>query len=213
MKTYKRSQEQRTVQNLQGLDKRYAIVDKKFAVLIAFCEDRDHEPAVIVTQRSSQLTFHPGQVSFPGGQQDENDNSDPIRTALRETDEEIGLKPEHVRVLGLLNPFPTRGGEGQIVPVIGKLVSPFCEIQIKLNEAEVDRVLLIKLRNLIDERNWRYTRWRGGLALPVYRDDVFNDKKVPRVWGITATMMHMVLTALAPRLFKFSYQPLVRVIK
>src|SRR6478609_11971133 len=77
----------------------------------------DHpEPAVLLTQRAQHLPDHPGQVSFPGGKIDKSDK-DPMHSALREADEEIGLDRAHVEPLGYLDVYTTTLGY-RIVPLI-----------------------------------------------------------------------------------------------
>ncbi|KAI1285783.1 putative nudix hydrolase C6G9.05 [Halotydeus destructor] len=186
---------------------------RNYAVLIPFCHNEAGEPSVLVTLRSSQMSSHRSQISFPGGGQDDVDNSDFVRTALRETNEEIGLALDKVKVIGSLNPFPTRGGDGLIYPVIGKLALQDHDSIFTLQPREVDKILFVTLRDLIREDHWRYTRWPRGMALPVYRDDVFNDKTVPRIWGITAVMLHMMLTAILPDHYSFSYTPNIKPIQ
>lgn len=146
-------------------------------------------------------------ICFPGGVQDDADSRDHVTTALRETEEEIGVNASQVRVFGTAAPFQTRNDMGMLYPVVGFVdlkftdgVDPF-----KLSVDEVEKVHLVPLQNLVREENWRYTRWRGGLALPVYRDEVFNDKDVPRIWGITAMMIHFVMNAILPHEYKFSF--------
>lgn len=148
-----------------------------------------------------------GMICFPGGKQDESDSDDHIKTALRETEEEIGIGASHVRDFGIAGSFQTRNDRGMLHPVIGFMDLDFTSGRnpFKLNVDEVEAVHLVRLENLIKEENWRYTRWRTGLALPVYRDEVFNDKDVPRIWGLTAMIIYWVMHGLLPNDFKFSY--------
>lgn len=177
-----------------------------YAVLIPFCRNEYNEPSLLVTLRSSNLTTHKSQISFPGGQQDPEDSSDPIKTALRETKEEIGIHEDRVTVYGSLNRLPTRNYDGFIYPVVGYVDVDFSSPDgLKLNKSEVEKVLLVRLKDLCQSDNWRYTRWTHGLALPVYRDKIFNDIQIPRIWGITAIMIHLVMSALLPEKHTFSY--------
>ncbi len=78
---------------------------------------RDTGPTLLLTQRTAHLTDHAGQVSFPGGRTESGDVS-PIETALRETEEEIGLDRRHVEVIGTLPDYMTGTGY-RVTPVVG----------------------------------------------------------------------------------------------
>lgn len=179
-----------------------------FAVLICFCRDRDSRPSLLVQQRSLKLRRDPGMICFPGGLQDESDSSDHVATALRETEEEIGLDASRIRVYGLAAPFQTRNDQGMLYPAVGFIDLDFSHGRdpFKLNREEVQAVHLVPLENLVKSENWRYTRFKpSGLALPVYRDTVFNDKQVPRIWGLTGMMIHFVMMATMPHDYRFTF--------
>ena len=80
---------------------------------------------VLLTQRTDHLTDHPGQISFPGGRAEPEDDG-PIATALREATEEIGLDPRLVEVLGWLPTYTT--GTGFVVTPVVALVDPAAEL-------------------------------------------------------------------------------------
>ena len=88
---------------------------------------------MLLTQRAQHLPDHPGQVSFPGGKIDDGD-ADPLASALREAEEEIGLDREHVKPLGYLDLYMTTLGY-RIVPVIARVKPGFA---LTLNPSEVD---------------------------------------------------------------------------
>ena len=182
-------------------------IKTSFAVLIPFCRDRDSRPCLLVQQRSLKMRRDRGMICFPGGVQDDADSNDHVRTALRETEEEVGVDSSRIRIFGTAAPFPARNGMGMLHPVIGFVDLDFSNgrTPFKLNLEEVENVHLVPLENLVKKENWRYTRWRGKLALPVYRDEVFNDKDVPRIWGITAMMIHFAMNAILPNEYKFSF--------
>lgn len=83
---------------------------------------RDGIPHIVFTQRAAHLNTHPGQVSFPGGRVEKNDQ-DAAETALREASEEIGLDPQNVRILGTLDHYITRTGF-RVRPVVGLIRAP-----------------------------------------------------------------------------------------
>ena len=78
---------------------------------------------ILLTQRTTGLRDHAGQVAFPGGKMDPDDAS-PAATAIREAQEEIGLPPHTVEILGYLDPYLTRTGF-RIVPVVALATPPF----------------------------------------------------------------------------------------
>ena len=92
------------------------------AVLVPLVNQKD-ELTVLLTKRTDHLNKHAGQISFPGGQMDQNDRS-PEHTALRETEEEIGLTGQFIEVVGHLNDYVV--GTGFLVsPIIGFIEPPF----------------------------------------------------------------------------------------
>ncbi|WP_370151972.1 CoA pyrophosphatase [Ferrovibrio sp.] len=136
---------------------------------------------VILTKRTAHLSNHAGQVSFPGGRVDRGD-TDVAATALRETEEEIGLDRAHVAVLGTLDPYVTGTGF-VVVPVVG-LVRP--GFALRLQQHEVAEVFEVPFGFLMDGRN--HQRHKGvfnGIerqwwAMP------YNDYYI---WGATAGML------------------------
>jgi 8-oxo-dGTP pyrophosphatase MutT (NUDIX family) len=114
------------------------------SVLIAIVL-RDGGPTVLFTQRTADLTDHPGQISFPGGRVEKSDAS-PFETALRETEEEIGLARRHVEIIGRLPDFKTNSGYC-VAPVVGLVTPPF-DLQPDAREvAEVFEVPMAFLMN------------------------------------------------------------------
>ena len=84
---------------------------------------RDEGPVMLLTKRTDHLHDHPGQVSFPGGRQDEGDAS-AVETALREAEEEVGLHRRHVDVIGRLPEYVTGSGYN-ITPIVSIVQPPF----------------------------------------------------------------------------------------
>src|SRR5690606_16853704 len=84
---------------------------------------REEGHTVLLTQRTAHLKDHPGQISFPGGRVEAEDGS-PLETALRETEEEIGLARDHVSVLGYLPEYRTGTGF-RVTPVVARVAPPF----------------------------------------------------------------------------------------
>jgi 8-oxo-dGTP pyrophosphatase MutT (NUDIX family) len=120
---------------------------------------RDHGLTVLLTQRADHLNDHAGQVSFPGGRQEPFD-ADAIATALREAQEEVGLAPSRVEILGALPDYLTGTGFC-VTPVIGLVHPPFA---LKMDELEVAEVFEVPLAFLMDPANHeeRVFRYEGG---------------------------------------------------
>jgi len=92
------------------------------AVLVPIWEDGD-ELRLILTRRPDDMRTHAGDVVFPGGFI-ERDDDGPVATAIREAWEEVGIPPDHVEVLGGLEPVSTRSAEMLIVPVVARIRRP-----------------------------------------------------------------------------------------
>ena len=113
---------------------------------------------VLFTQRTTQLRAHSGQVSFPGGRAEPGDAS-PEFTALRETQEEIGLAPERVEVIARMPEYLTRTGY-RVTPVVGLVAPP---LELAPDSREVAEAFEVPLAFLLDPANHqRETRELGG---------------------------------------------------
>ena len=153
---------------------------KPAGVLIPIIEHAD-SLSVLLTQRSSELTHHAGQVSFPGGSMESAD-ADITQTALRETHEEIGIRPEQVDVAGYLPPMLTVSGFA-VTPVVG-LVVP--DISLTLDEREVEFAFEVPLSFLLDDKNQQSSqRELRGVIVPIIE---FNYER-RRIWGATANIL------------------------
>jgi len=139
------------------------------------------EPRVILTVRSNSMPTHAGEVAFPGGKRDPGDKN-LLMTALRESQEEVGLSPDYVDVLGQLSPLASRYGM-KVTPFVG-IVSPEAELQAE--PGEIDTIFQVPLQFFLDEV--------PELSSPI---DVFGRQfRIPsyyyedkRIWGLTAFMI------------------------
>lgn len=105
-------------------------------------------PTVLMTRRTDHLHHHPGQISFPGGRVEEADTS-PIDTALRETEEEIGLDRRHIELIGTLPDYLTGTGF-RVTPVVGLVTPPF---ELTLDAFEVAEAFEVPLSHFLDPAN------------------------------------------------------------
>ena len=136
---------------------------------------------VLMTQRSSQLRTHAGEISFPGGRVEPVDRS-PIDTALRETEEEIGLMREHVTFAGYLKPHLVLSGFW-ITPVVGFVQPGFA---LKLDAREVENTFEVPLSHILDLANHRpRERIIGATSFHVY-DIPFEQHNI---WGVSAGIL------------------------
>lgn len=158
--------------------------DRLAAVLVPLVTDG--ETRVILTKRTETLSRHAGEVSFPGGLADPGEA--PTTTALRETEEELGLAGGAVEVLGALGAVHTRVLGTLIVPVVGLLAE---EPALRPNAAEIDRVLTLSLADLATLGRETTFTWEGE-TFPTY---VF-DTQGNVVWGATARILRGLLDAL-----------------
>jgi 8-oxo-dGTP pyrophosphatase MutT (NUDIX family) len=144
---------------------------------------------VLFTQRTAHLKAHSGQVSFPGGRAEPGDAS-AEETALRESEEEIGLPRERVEVLARLPEYFTRTGF-RVTPVVGLIEPP---LELKPDPGEVEAVFEVPLAFLLDARNHqRHMREFQGQSVGYYAMP-YGDRNI---WGATAGMVVNLCRALA----------------
>jgi 8-oxo-dGTP pyrophosphatase MutT (NUDIX family) len=142
---------------------------------------RDDGHTVLLTQRTAHLRDHAGQISFPGGRVEERDRT-PIETALRETEEEIGLSRERIEIVGFLPEYRTGTGF-RVTPVVALVRPPF---DLQPDPFEVAEIFEVPLAFLIDPANHQQhsLHYRGALrhyfAMPY--GEYF-------IWGATAGMI------------------------
>lgn len=143
--------------------------------------DRPSGLSVLLTRRTSHLSAHAGQISFPGGRVDPGD-ADAVAAALRETQEEVGLTPDRIEILGRLDTYHIRTGF-EVTPVVGLLRPPFTLV---LDSFEVAEAFEVPLGFILDPANHqRQSRIENGQerhfwAMP-YGDHF--------IWGATAGML------------------------
>lgn len=155
--------------------------------------DRQENYTVLLTQRTAHLRDHAGQISFPGGRVEADDVS-PVHTALRETEEEVGLASDRVEILGFLPEYRTGTGF-RVTPVVGLVHPPF---ELKPDPFEVAEVFEVPLNFLLDPANHQQhsMHYRGAMrqyfAMPY--GDYF-------IWGATAGMIRSLSERLGLQAF------------
>ena len=152
------------------------------AVLLGLVERRG-DLSIILTERAADLKEHPGQVSFPGGRIERDDPS-PMAAALREAEEEIGLKAEKVVVAGCLDPYLTVTGF-LITPVVGFVDKNFIA---RPDPIEVNEVFELPLKKVLGgesiERGYR-TRPDFDVTFRIYELSFEGH----HIWGATAAIL------------------------
>ncbi|RKG88559.1 CoA pyrophosphatase [Corallococcus terminator] len=161
---------------------------REAAVLLPLFE-REGVPYVVFTRRPAHLRTHAGQYAFPGGGQEVKDVT-PLETALRETEEELGIARGGVRVLGLLDETPTTSSY-RIRPYVGVIPGDGKYVP---NPEEVDLVLEVPLVRLMDPAILRVERhaWEG-----VEHDVHFYTHGEHVIWGATARILRDFLLLVA----------------
>ncbi|MES2586004.1 MAG: CoA pyrophosphatase [Pseudomonadota bacterium] len=137
--------------------------------------------AVLLTQRTDHLHDHAGQISFPGGRMDPGDSS-PNDTALRESEEEIGLNRAGVEIIGQLPQYLTVSGYS-VTPVVG-LVKPQAEYV--LDAFEVADVFEVPLHFLMDPANHQVRVWESEQGSRRFYSMPYENRFI---WGATAGML------------------------
>jgi 8-oxo-dGTP pyrophosphatase MutT (NUDIX family) len=143
---------------------------------LTYVQDEWH---ILFTRRTDRVESHKGQVSFPGGACDEGETT-PEQTALREADEEIGMRPADVTVLGRISQMITISSF-RVTPVVGVIPHPYA---FKISGFEVGRVFTIPLLWLANKKNyWEFSLRESERSLIAYHP---YDGEL--LWGATARM-------------------------
>lgn len=140
---------------------------------------------LLLTQRTAHLSTHSGQIAFPGGKVDAEDR-DATAAALREAQEEIGLEPAHVEVLGRLPEYVT-GTQFHITPVVALVQPGFTLLP---NPGEVDDVFEVPLDFLMDPVNHRRHGFEWNGEMREWYSMPYQEGATERfIWGATAGML------------------------
>ena len=143
-------------------------------------EKQSGKEQILLMKRTMTVETHKGQLCFPGGYREKHDK-DLLATALRETEEEIGVAPGDITVLGRLKPVYTRN-EVLITPWVGRLDFPY---PFKLNDAEVERLIFLPVDRLVGEGLKPVTANVGVVRVSSIGMTIDGDL----LWGATARML------------------------
>lgn len=161
---------------------------KRAAVLIPLFK-KDGEYHILFTKRTEKVEHHKGQVSFPGGRQDKKDPN-LLATALREAEEEMGIVPKDVKILGELDDFCTASTDFCISPFVALIPYPY---PFQVNPHEIAEVIEAPLSALRQESQMRQEIFlRDGEPFPVY----FYEYQSYTIWGATARILKEFLDLL-----------------
>ncbi|NGP77432.1 CoA pyrophosphatase [Balneolaceae bacterium YR4-1] len=157
---------------------------KKSSVLILLFPNEDERLELILTLRSRDID-HGGQISLPGGRSDENESY--VETALREANEEVGINPESVEILGVLSDLYVSHSNNLVKPVVGYMGSiP----ELTPNPAEVEEAFTVEVKSLAAKKNLTVENW--DLKKYSYEVPYWDIHEVP-LWGATAMILNELL--------------------
>jgi len=154
---------------------------KHSAVLICIYPYQS-QPTIILIKRSTYNGAHSGQISFPGGKQEDTDETI-VHTALREAQEEVGVVPSDIEILGELSPLYIPVSNLLVIPVVGILAAPPC---LHLNLQEVEYTISVSLQHLKNPQN-QSVKTIGVQGMPISAPYYAVGKEV--VWGATAMII------------------------
>lgn len=153
-------------------------------VLVLLFPNEKQKPELVLTVRSHDID-HGGQISFPGGRAEQGETSN--ETALREAQEEIGIDPGDVTVLGQLSDLYVSHSNNLVSPVVGFVNN---RPDFKINPIEVAEVFAIELDSLLHKKNLTVEDW--DLSKHTYRVPYWDVHQVP-LWGATAMILSELL--------------------
>nr|XP_021186123.2 mitochondrial coenzyme A diphosphatase NUDT8 [Helicoverpa armigera] len=179
-----------SISELPSFNIRSGKIKSSASVLVPVCVENG-EVCLLYTLRSSNLSSHSGQVSFPGGKMDKNETV--YDAALRETEEEIGVPAKDIEIWTKMSEVQGRDQKILITPVVGEIKN-FEINKLVPNENEVADVFTIPMKVFCDTNNHGCIRYNG-FVIPV-----FNGGK-HRVWGITGIITHLFLNSFLPSEF------------
>ncbi len=158
------------------------------ASVLLLCDPSTPGVPLLFVLRSPDLRAHPGQIAFPGGSAEPGD-ADVVATALREANEELGIEPDNVEVLGLLSPFATVVSDRWLTPVIGLERSPSV---LRGDDFEIAEWFRIDIADLLVAPHIEREFERDGIRRLVH----YYEASQRVIWGVTGGILHELLVLL-----------------
>jgi 8-oxo-dGTP pyrophosphatase MutT (NUDIX family) len=151
---------------------------------------KEEEYHLLFTRRTYKVRHHKGQICFPGGSFHSLEDTDLMATALRETEEEVGIQRDDMRILGALDDIRTHSSAFIITPLVCMFPYPY---EFNVNPDEIEDLIEVPLAVLLDERNYREELWvieGQPYHATLYRhgDEI--------IWGATARILKHYLALL-----------------
>ena len=165
---------------------KYADVPYRRAAVLIPLFFKEGQAHILFTKRTDKVEHHKGQISFPGGAKDPQDE-DLLATALRETHEEMGINPEHIKILGRTDTFLTNTNY-LVTPYVGYFSYPYDYL---INEDEISEVIEVPLLHLLDPEVFEQKMIeRGGYKWDVH----FYAFGSESIWGVTGFLVSNFLS-------------------
>ena len=163
--------------------------NEKISAVLALLAPGENGAEILLTRRSTKLSNHQGEISFPGGRVDEGESI--IEAALRETHEEVGVHSQLVKVHAELSPLSTFVSRSYIVPVVATVEE---KPDLLINSFEVERALWVPLAELVRADTFSWEWWNfDRVEVPDDRPMFFFHLDDETIWGATARILHVLL--------------------
>jgi 8-oxo-dGTP pyrophosphatase MutT (NUDIX family) len=157
--------------------------DRSKAAVLVLIRKSSEGSSVLLIERSATVKTHQSQVAFPGGGMEKQDQQNPVLTALRECEEEVGIVPDRVSPWKVLPPIPTLTSGFFVIPVLARWEGTEAP-ELKLDLEEVAHAEWVSVQELKKSR-------RIEKGFPVF-DWPGKDNRVRKVWGLTAIIFDLV---------------------
>lgn len=166
-------------------------VPRKEAAILVPLYFLDNEWHIIFTKRTNHLPYHSGEISFPGGSREKKDNSKK-ETALRETQEEIGIPANSMQILGKLDD-QLSVADINVTPYVARIIDLNAMIYMKPQEDEVEEIFQVPLHFFYRKSTFWQENWiRNNQTHKVY----FYNFKGRIIWGLTARVVKNLIEIL-----------------